>query len=113
MAKQKSRPQYISQGTGRNMSRDYRERRDISQPREMMLANDRRFDAYISGKRAFVTIPNTGENARREPFKRVLAKEHFNNTLGTSEEGKKGVKDKFLANRQFRMPDRGSAEDAL
>lgn len=100
--KKKTRAQYISKGTGKSVARQYKAKQDLADPMQMVYANIRRFDAYISGKRAYITIANTGANQKREPYLRVLAKDHFNNAIGTSKEGKH-YKDEFLENRKFNM----------
>ena len=97
-----------SKGQRPNVSKKNRAKTDISVSVQMFDANMRRFASYVKGKRAYITVQNTGANRKREPWIRILAKEHFNNTYGTSEEGKK-KKDAFLENRYFKMPERPEA----
>lgn len=105
MGKKKSKAQYTSKGERKGVAKKYQAKNDISQPVESFYANVRRFDAYISGRKAYITIPNPNPNNTKERWIKVNAKDHFNNTIGTELEGKK-YKDKFLANRHFRMTDR-------
>ena len=110
MTKKGTGKTYTSKGERPNVSKKWKIRKDRSDLKEMMEQNLRSFYAYISGKNAYVTIPNPNPNDTRARFIRVSAREHFNNTLGTSEEGKKG-KDKYLMNRYYVFKNQGEEDN--
>lgn len=79
MGKKKQRAPYTSKGQGRNVAREHRVKRDLTDPVERFHSNARKLYAHLDGKNAYVTIPNNGGNASREPYIRVPAKEVFPN----------------------------------
>ncbi len=73
MGKKKSRAQYTSRGSGRNVSKSIRKdmRRDTT-PLQRSLNKQ---NAWMLGKNVMITIPNPIKSETNKPFIRVNAKE--------------------------------------
>ena len=77
MGKKKSRAQYTSRGSGRNVSKSIRKdmRRDTT-PLQRSLNKQ---NAWMLGKNVMITIPNPIKSETDKPFIRVSAKDKWNN----------------------------------
>ena len=110
MGKKKIAGKYMSKGERPNVSKKYKQKRDDSL--DLFGSNGRSFDAYIKGKKAYITVPNPNPNNTKERWIKLDAKDHFNNKIGTPEAGTK-YKDKFRANRHFMMINKTEKEEAV
>ena len=73
MGKKKSRAQYTSRGSGRNVSKSIR--KDMRRDTTLLQRSLNKQNAWMLGKNVMITIPNPIKSETNKPFIRVNAKE--------------------------------------